>query len=259
MSDNNHDFFPSAGVLQTILQHRSIRKFTNEPIDEMLLKTLFQAGLTGSSSGFLQSASIIRVTDKKLRYEIRRICANAQNAQPDEHYGHAYVEHCAEFLIFCMDNNRHRTLVNQAQIDWTEVTLVGAIDAAIMAQNILTAAESVGLGGVYIGSVRNDIARLSELLQLPEAVVPVFGMCLGYPDQTPGMRPRLPQSLVISTNHYEPASAEALADYNEVIKNYYINRGSAGEDWVDQIKNYLDKPARPEILPYLNQQGYAKR
>ena len=215
--------------------------------------------MAGSSSGFLQSASIIRVTDKQLRYEIRRICADAQDAKEGEKYGHPYVEHCAELLIYCMDNQRHLQVVPNAQIDWTEVTLVGAIDSAIMAQNLLVAAESLGLGGVYLGSVRNDINRLSELLQLPAGVVPMFGMALGYPDQDPAMRPRLPVELVVSTNKFESASKDAVEAYNDTMKAYYVERGQPGMDWTKQVMNYLDKPARPAILPYLNKQGYAKR
>jgi nitroreductase len=249
----------SKPALETILNHRSIRKFTEQPISEELLRTLFEAGMAGSSSGFLQSASIIRVTDKQLRYEIRRICAEAQDAKEGEKYGHPYVEHCAELLIYCMDNQRHLQVVPNAQIDWTEVTLVGAIDSAIMAQNLLVAAESLGLGGVYLGSVRNDINRLSELLQLPAGVVPMFGMALGYPDQDPAMRPRLPVDLVVSTNKFEPASKDAVEAYNDTMKAYYVERGQPGMDWTKQVMNYLDKPARPAILPYLNKQGYAKR
>ena len=249
----------SKPALETILNHRSIRKFIEQPISEELLRILFEAGMAGSSSGFLQSASIIRVTDKQLRYEIRRICADAQDAKEGEKYGHPYVEHCAELLIYCMDNQRHLQVVPNAQIDWTEVTLVGAIDSAIMAQNLLVAAESLGLGGVYLGSVRNDINRLSELLQLPAGVVPMFGMALGYPDQDPAMRPRLPVDLVVSTNKFESASKDAVEAYNDTMKAYYVERGQPGMDWTKQVMNYLDKPARPAILPYLNKQGYAKR
>lgn len=248
----------SKSALETMLNHRSIRKFIEQAISETLVETLIQAGQMGSSSGFLQSASIIRVKNPDTRYQIRRICAQAQDAKPGDSYGHAYVESAPEFWVFCMDNHRHQTLVPSAQIDWTEVTLVGAIDAAIMAQNILVAAESLGLGGVYIGSVRNDINRLSELLQLPSGVVPLFGLCLGYPDQNPEPRPRLPASLVVSTDTYQPASQSALTSYNDTVKAYYQGSRQADTDWINQIQNYLDQPSRPEILPYLQQQGYAK-
>ena len=133
------------------------------------------------------------------------------------------------------------------------------MDATIIAQNLLVTAESLGLGGVYIGSVRNDIDKLSELLKLPKGIVPLFGMCLGYPDQDPAMRPRLPNSVIVSTNQYEPASKAELDAFNDTVKDYYSQLRHADMDWTSQIVNYLAKPSRPEILPYLNKQGFAKR
>ncbi len=77
-----------------------------------------------------------------------------------------------------------------------ELMLIASVDAALVAQNVLVAAESLGLGGVYVGGIRNDPDKMSELLNLPDRVYPVFGLCLGWPDQDPDRKPRLPQSLV---------------------------------------------------------------
>lgn len=247
-------------ILDIMLNHRSIRKFTAQPIIDTLLHQLIEAGQMASTSSFMQAVSIIRVTDKALRQNIRKICVEApQAASADTLKGHGYIESCAEFLVFCMDNHRHQQLVPDAQLDWTEVVLIGAIDAGLLAQNVMLAAESVGLGGVYIGSIRNDLATLSDLLQLPKHVVPLFGMCLGYPDQDPASRPRLPVEILLSTNHYQPANEAALENYNKIIADYYHQRGNAGLDWQKQIANTFAKPVRPHILNYLHSQGYAKR
>lgn len=250
----------SSPTLETLLNHRSIRKFSDKPIAEDLLATIIEAGQMASSSSFMQAVSIIRVTDKQLRQHIRKICVQQpQTASPDTLKGHEYVGDCAEFLVFCMDNQRHQQLVPDSQLDWAEVVLIGAIDAGLVAQNVMVAAESVGLGGVYIGSIRNDLATLSDLLKLPPYVVPLFGMCLGYPEQNPVKRPRLPLTMLLSTNHYEPATTEQLEQYNQVVANYYHERGNDGLDWQKQIANTFAKPVRPAILPYLQSQGYAKR
>lgn len=250
----------SLPTLETLLNHRSIRKFSDKPIAEDLLVTLLQAGQMASSSSFMQAVSVIRVTDKQLRQQIRKICIQQpQTASSDTLKGHDYVENCAEFLVFCMDNQRHQQLVPDSQLDWTEIVLIGAIDAGLVAQNVMVASESVGLGGVYIGSIRNDLVTLSELLKLPTHVVPLFGMCLGYPEQNPAQRPRLPFTMLLSTNHYEPATTEQLEQYNQVVANYYHERGNDSLDWQQQIANTFAKPVRPSILPYLQSQGYAKR
>ena len=191
----------SLPALDTALAHRSIRRFTEQPVPAEMLTA-------ASTSSYQQNNIVIRVSDREIRKELREICASEGGM------GHAYVEHCAEFLVFCIDAARHHTVDAQVQTDWTEVLLTGAIGAGIMAQNVVLAAESLGLGAVYIGSIRNDIARVGELLGLPVHTVPLFGLCLGYPDQQPLQRPRLPLDTLVSENRYRPASAEVLAAYN---------------------------------------------
>lgn len=66
-----------------------------------------------------------------------------------------------------------------------EQLLLGVVDTAMMAQNALTAAESLGLGGVFIGGLRNNIEPVTELLKLPQHVLPLFGLCLGWPADNP--------------------------------------------------------------------------
>ena len=196
----------SKPALATALNHRSIRKFTDQPISKEMLEAVIQAGQMASTSSFMQAVSVIRVTDPALRAQIRQICANAYQGK----LGHHYVENCAEFLVFCIDTERYRQLAADIQIDWTEVLLTGAVDVGIFAQNVLLTAESLGLGGVFIGSIRNNTAEISHLLGLPQGVVPITGMCLGYPDQDPAMRPRLPLHTVVSENAYRPAAEADL-------------------------------------------------
>lgn len=246
---------PSRSTLETALAHRSIRKFTDQAISDDLLKTLISAGQMASTSSFLQNVSVIRVSDKAKRTQIRNICATAYQGK----LGHHYVENCAEFLVFCADVRRHLHFAPQAQIDWTEVLLTGAVDVGIMAQNVLLAAESVGLGGVFIGSLRNDLPALSQILDIPHGVVPVVGMCLGYPDQEPGQRPRLPVDTVLMENGYQQADEAVLAEYDEVVKTYYKNRSNLDLSWGEQIRNNLNGEVRPGLLAYLQQQGFAKR
>ena len=243
----------SRPALQTALAHRSIRRFTAEPVSDEMLSAVLEAARASSTSSYLQNGSIIRVTDIAVRKELRAVCAAEGGA------GHAYVEHCAEFLVFCIDAARHHALDDAVQTDWTEVLLIGAIDAGIMAQNMVLTAESLGLGAVYIGSIRNDIARVGELLGLPEHVVPLFGVCLGHPDQDPLQRPRLPLETLVSENRYRPAAKTVLEDYNETVKTYYRERSGKDLDWAQQVRNTLGQPVRPFMLDYLRKQGFAKR
>src|SRR5690606_31594133 len=87
--------------------------------------------------------------------------------------------------------------------DTVENFIVATVDTALAAQNAVIAAESLGLGAVYIGGLRNNIEQVSELLRLPELVYPLFGMCLGVPAQSPMTRPRLPLDSILHTDTYQ--------------------------------------------------------
>lgn len=172
-------------TLACLLSHRSIRKFKAQPLAPELIENLINVARFASSSNHLQCVSIIRVTDEMLRGQLMECCSNQE-----------YVKSAPEFWVFCVDFNKHQQICAEAQLDWMEVVLIGSVDTGIMAQNVLASAESLGLGGVYIGSLRNQIERVGKLLNLPEHTFPVVGLCLGYPDQDPPLKPRLPKEMM---------------------------------------------------------------
>ena len=237
-------------TITQIKAHKSIRAYTDQPITAEQLDEILAAAQQAPSSSFLQAASIIRITDKTLRAQIMQLSAEQ-----------AYIAGAAEFLLFCADFNRHKQIVSDAKTGFVEQLLIGATDAAMMGQNALVAAESLGLGGVYIGAVRNHPAEIGELLGLPELVIPLFGLCLGYPAQDPEVKPRLPRALVVHENCYQPLNKTLLAQYDDQMRAYYASRTSNNKDqsWSSQITAILGREARPYMLNYLQQQGYCKK
>ena len=128
-----------------------------------------------------------------------------------------------------------------------------------MAQNLAIAAESAGLGICYIGGIRNDPAQMVNLLQLPKGVYPVFGLCLGYPDQDPEVKPRLPTSVVVKQEIYnEEGDKAAIAVYDEQVREYYRTRtgGGHGISWSEQVANFLSGKVRPHMKEFLAAQGF---
>ncbi len=119
----------------------------------------------------------------------------------------------------------------------------------------------VFLGGVYIGGIRNNIESVTELLKLPKHVLPLFGLCLGWPADNPDLKPRLPAELVVHENQYQPLDEKLLARYDEQLAEYYLTRGSntRRDTWSDHIRRTLIKENRPFILEYLHKQGWATR
>ncbi|MCK8043442.1 oxygen-insensitive NADPH nitroreductase [Shewanella sp. 1CM18E] len=237
-------------TIKTILQHRSIRQFTEQEIEQDKLELILQCANAASSSSFIQCSSIIRVTNSETRAQIAELAG-----------GQSYVETAAEFLVFCADFNRHLQVSPNAQLGFTEQTLIGAIDTGLMGQNALLAAESMGLGGVYIGGIRNNPDKMTSLLGLPKYVVPLFGMCLGYPAKLPETKPRLPLSILVHQERYQAIDSDELAQYDQHIREYYAARSSNNKQisWSEQISATLNKESRPFMQAYLKGQGFSTR
>jgi len=237
-------------TIDLLCAHRSIRAFTDRHITVAQRNAIFAAAQSASSSSFIQCSSIIRISDAALRESLVTLSG-----------GQEYVAGAAEFWVFCADFNRLLQICPDAQLGLAEQLLLGCVDTALMAQNAMIAAESLGFGGVYIGGIRNNIAEVTRQLELPKFVLPLFGMCLGEPAQEPDRKPRMPASMLVHENHYRPLDKAELEKYDRRLEDYYRSRDSNRrvESWSDHIRKTLVKESRPFILDYLHQQGWATR
>jgi hypothetical protein len=120
--------------------------------------------------------------------------------------------------------------------------------------------ELAGLDGiVYIGGIRNRSYEVSELLKLPELVYPVFGMCIGYPDQDPLVRPRLETDAIYHENEYDQEKHRQTIDrYDETIRQYYLERtkGKKYTTWILEMADKFKKPARLHMKSFLKSKGF---
>lgn len=243
-------------TLELLHNHTSFRSYTSEPLTKEQRDAIFHAANQTSSFSLLQAVSIIRVTDPALRKKVRQLSVD----QP-------YIEEAAEFWIFCADFNRNHQIAPEVDIEYIEFLLIGSFDAGLVAQNALTAAESMGLGGVFIGGVRSNINELTEVLNLPKYVIPLVGLCIGHPaGDKPELKPRLPQSMVMHENHYHSLDKEHLANYDKTMLEYYKNRPVKApftvkkvKGWSDHIQDHLQRSIQPQMMDYLNKQGFAKK
>ncbi len=238
--------------IELLKSHRSIRKFTDQPIAPELFAELVRAGQGAATSSFLQGATIVRVGDRDKRERIAQLAGN----QP-------YVASAAEFMVFCADLKRAgnwcREYGKAFAGDFTEHFIIATVDVALMAQSMVGAAESAGLGICYIGGIRNNPGPVSELLELPKGVYPVFGLCLGYPAQNPEVKPRLPMSVIVKQDRYnEEGDREAIEAYDERVREYYATRtgGGHGISWSQQVASLLSEKSRPHMRGFLAEQGF---
>ncbi|MFD1485340.1 nitroreductase family protein [Lacticaseibacillus baoqingensis] len=232
------------------LHHRSIRRFKPIAVDYQALEAVAQAT---SSSEFLQSFTMIRITAPTLRAKIAKISGSAVLAQPN-----------GELFIFVIDTSRDIHLTDPASdchnyTNWNAF-LAGAFDATLAAQNVLACAERSGLGGVMLGSILNDPQQMIDLLHLPRYTFPLLGLIVGVPAEDPQRKPRLPQALVVSENTYPAFDAEAMAHYDQAVSDYYANRASGArqESFTSLVQQHLtaDQHHRDEIGAILKAQGF---
>ncbi|AIF49974.1 oxygen-insensitive NADPH nitroreductase [Pelosinus sp. UFO1] len=239
-------------VIELLKNHVSVRKFKDQPVDDQLLQEIIEAGQHASTSNHIQAYTIIRVKDKGKRRALAKLAGNQ-----------SYVEECPVFLVFCADLNRlgRACKMNNKKFEsgYTENFILATVDTSLAAQNIMTAAESVGLGGVYIGALRNNPEDVCYLLNIPHNVYPVFGMCLGYPEVKNSIKPRLPLSLVFKEDSYTlEGDEEILKNYDASIRDYYIERtnGVRSNTWTEGMSSFLKDKQRPHMKEFLKNKGF---
>ncbi|HCY84577.1 MAG TPA: oxygen-insensitive NADPH nitroreductase [Desulfobacteraceae bacterium] len=246
-------------TLDQIRRHRSIRRFKDRPVDSDTLSGLVSAAQCAATSHHVQAYTIIHVTDP----ENRQTIANLAGPQP-------WVARAPVFLVFCADLTR---LVKAAQshgippeTGWAEQLIVATVDTALLAQNLMIAAESVGLGGVFIGGIRNDPETVAQLLCIPDQAFPVFGMCLGYPDETPEIKPRFPVDMVLKKDTFfgpngEPDPEEDrsdMAEFDSLLNAYYRRRSEKlkDRDWSKSLGEFTGQIIRPGMKAFLRKRGF---
>lgn len=242
-------------TIELLLNHRSIRKFEDKALSKEQIEQIVRAAQSASTSSFVQAYSIIGISDPEKKRELAAFAGNQ-----------SYVEQNGYFYVFCADLNRHERAADMAgvdlggSLDFMEKFMVAVIDAALAAQNAAIAAESMGLGICYIGGIRNEIQKVSDLLKLPDRVIPLFGMAVGYPDQDTAIKPRLPFEAVFHENEYEDKK-EQLKEYDETISAYYNMRtgGKRKDRWSEQVAAMLTGKQREHMKEFVNRKGYANK
>ncbi|WP_100011126.1 oxygen-insensitive NADPH nitroreductase [Lentibacillus sediminis] len=245
-------------TIETLLHHRSIRKFKDQQLTTEQIHTIIRAAQQASTSSHVMAYTIIGVTDPSLKSELAKVS------------GQPYVKENGHLFVFCADLKRNQQLgsaeeqvVIQENMESTEQFIVTVIDAALAAQNAATAAEALGLGICFLGSLRNDIQRVSSLLNLPDRVVPLFGLAAGYPDQQPEIKPRLPLEAVYHENTYPSPERQQqlIQEFDKELLNYYQNRSSNARKatWSSQMIDKYKKPTRLDVGPFVKEKHLNKQ
>ncbi|HEY8611446.1 MAG TPA: NADPH-dependent oxidoreductase [Roseomonas sp.] len=232
---------PTSPVIESLLSHSSVRNYLDRPLAPGTLETLVAAAQSAPTSSNLQAWSVVAVEEPARKERLSVLAGNQ-----------GFIRQAPLFLCWIADLSRLERLGAAAGqrlegLEYLEAYMVALADAAIAAQNALVAAESLGLGTVYVGALRNRPREVAAELDLPPNAFAAFGLCVGWPDPAvpSAVKPRLPQSLVLHRETYavrdEPA---AIAAYDERLAAFSEANGMGRATWSSRmLKRVADAAA----------------
>jgi nitroreductase len=256
---------PDAGgvwnqALSGLLAHRSIRAYRPDRIPKGALEAILAAAQSASSSSNLQTWSVVVVEDEARKARLAEL-AGAQKQ----------IHQAPIFLVWLADLARAERLARLAGrpadgLPFFETFLLAAIDASLAAQNAVVALESLGLGAVYIGAIRNQPDAVAAELGLPPQVAPLFGLCIGYADaeKPAAVKPRLSQSVVVHRETYAiETEDDGIAAYDQTLREFQVSQRLPAIGWVEAVLTRLGSikrlNGRDELKAKLRAFGFGLR
>jgi FMN reductase [NAD(P)H] len=204
----------------TILKNRySHRKFIDKPIEEEVLNEILEVGLAAASGGNLQPVSIIKIKEKERKQKVANLC------------NQGFIKDADTLLIFVVDYFRLKQWAHVQKAPFGREQafrdfIIAMEDVMCMAQSIECAANLLGVGNVYIGTVNARYDEMKELLSLPELTIPVLITCLGYSDDRGMNRIKLSKDVVVHDEIYTPLTEQEV---KEKIVEYKYN------NWIQEL------------------------
>lgn len=242
-------------TIRNQLNHRTIREFTDEKIDETTINTLLNVVNMSASSNGMQNMSVIRITDPIIKEML------AENGNQE------YMAKSTELWIFIVDLNRNYQIAKEMGTENDNIIsfdkfIQGFTDAIIAAQNLTVAVESLGLGANYFGNIHNDTKNVIELLKMPKLTYPAVGVGFGVPNQNPQIKPRLDIKLKTYENSYKTYDSylDMIKNYDQEMTTYYDLResGRKSESFSSQISKKQGSAIknRNKMFKTLQDQGF---
>ncbi|MFO7657069.1 MAG: nitroreductase family protein [Bacteroidales bacterium] len=225
---------------EKLFNHRSIRNYSDRPVSEELLNRILEAGTRASTTGNMQVYSMIVTRDKQIKEKLW-----------EAHFKQNMVLEAPVHITFCADFNRFNKWCRQRKADPGYDNFLSfftaAIDALLVSQNVSLAAEANGLGICYLGTVTYMAEKVVDILGLPEAVVPVAAIVLGYPSKVPELTDRLPLNGVV---HYEKYSDYTQKDIDGIY---------ADKEALEQTARLLEENKKETLAQIFTDNRYSKK
>ena len=225
----------------------SVRSYADRDVDDATIDAVLAAAMRAPTSSNIQAYSVMVVRNPETKAALSAACGNQ-----------AHIRTCPVWLGFCADLTRMEAATGGLGATNLEMGLVASIDASLVGMAASLAAESVGLRGVMIGAVRNDAARVAEILGLPTRVYCVYGMCLGWPGETvPPQKPRFQPGVTVHRERYGD-TAGGIAAYDAALAAHYRGQGRETDDasWSGEIAKKFTTQPRAGLRAALLARGF---
>ena len=229
-------FGPWNRVIEGLLAHRSVRAYLPDPVPLGTVETLVAAAQSAASSANLQLWDVVAVEDPARKERLSMLAGDQ-----------AHIREAPLFLIWVVDFARAEAMAHAAgrevaAVPYLETLMVAIVDTTLAAQNAVVAAESLGLGTVYIGGIRNHIDLVAAELGLPRRAFALFGMVVGHPDpaRPTTVKPRLAQAVVLHREqfHQHPDLA-AIAEYDRRLAEFQHEQVMPEIGWTRAVLSRL--------------------
>ncbi|MEA3495823.1 MAG: NADPH-dependent oxidoreductase [Bacteroidota bacterium] len=245
-------------MIDTILNHRSIRQYKDKKIEDNKLQDILMAASKASTTGNMQVYSIVVSKDEEIRKKLWEV-----------HFKQDMVKQAPIVLTFCADFNRFNKWCEQRNTkpgyDNYLSFFTAAIDALLSAQNACLAAEEHGLGICYLGTTTYMADKIVDILKLPKGVVPITTVVVGYPNEKPGLTDRLPLEAIVHEDTYHDFSSddieklykekEAMQEYIDIVKENEVENLAqvfAEKRYVKKDNMFFSK----QFLKVIEEQGF---
>lgn len=250
---------PGADTLARVLARRTHRRYDGRPVPEDLLQTLLACAFSASAKSDLQQSGVILVRDPAKRAAIAGWI-------PDM----PWIAQAPVFMVWIGDSRRIRRICAMRGKpfgnDHLDSFLNATADSALAMQTFILSAEAVGLGCCAISAVRNHAQALADLLEMPEWVFPLAGLCVGWPEREGFISARLPMSLTVHTDRYDDSRlAEDVAAYDrrrearnptppEKQRDRDIHGTAEEYGWSEDKARQVSRTERANLGPFVRRQ-----
>ena len=226
-------------MLNTIFNHKSIRKYKNTPVQDKDLNEILEAGTRASTTGNMQIYSIIVTRDEEMKKHLA-----------PTHFNQPMAIQAPVLLTFCADINRFNKWCEARNAEPGYDNFLwftnAVIDAMLVAQNCCIAAEDKGLGICYLGTTTYTADKIIEILNLPKGVIPITTVVMGYADENPCLTDRLPLEAVV---HYETYKDYTPADIDKLY---------AEKENLESTKKLLEENKKETLAQIFTDNRYKK-